>query len=137
MASQVNPAAGFPKHHKRCRTIGSGSEATVESWTHQTLGATIAVKIYSQPKNGLPIEVEILKSLPSHKSIVTILAYLPRPSILKGDAVVFEHCPFGDLFELNKNFWVKNGGSLSEACMWSIFGQLTAAIAFLHEGIGW
>ncbi|KAL5377658.1 hypothetical protein PMIN06_010860 [Paraphaeosphaeria minitans] len=32
--------------------------------------------------------------------------------------------------------WQKNRKSFSEESMWSIFSQLSAAIAFLHEGIG-
>ncbi|OAG02482.1 kinase-like protein, partial [Paraphaeosphaeria sporulosa] len=82
-----------------------------------------------------PSEVEILKSLPQHESIISILAYLPKSSTLQGDATVFDFCPFGDLFELGKDMWQKSRETFSEECIWSISSQLSAAIAFLHEGI--
>ncbi|KAF2439833.1 kinase-like protein [Karstenula rhodostoma CBS 690.94] len=113
VSTPINPADDFPHQHKRGKFIGSGAES-----------------------NDVPDEVEILKSLPQHDSIISILAYLPKPSTLHGDAVIFEYCPFGDLFELGKDMWQKSRETSSEACLWSIFRQLSAAIAFLHEGIG-
>ena len=95
------------------------------------------MKIYRKPSKRGPTEVDILKSLPRHESIINILAYLPKSSTLQGDAVVLEYCPNGDLFELNRWFWKKTRSVFSEGCMWSIFNQLAAALAFLHEGIGW
>jgi serine/threonine protein kinase len=133
----MNLAGSFPHQHKRCQWIGSGTEANVETWEHQPTGSIIAVKIYKKPKKVFPREIEILKSLPHHNSVISILAYLPNSSTLHGDAAIFEYCPFRDLFELAQDLWQKTQGTFSEACVWSIFSQLSAGIAFIHEGVGW
>lgn len=108
----------------------------MEAWRHKPTRTLVAVKIYRKPKEGVRSEFEILKSLPQHDSIISIIAYLPKSSKLHGDAVIFEFCPFGDLFELIKAMWPKNRAVFSEGCLWSILKQLLSALAFLHEGIG-
>ncbi|KAJ4299574.1 hypothetical protein N0V90_004820 [Kalmusia sp. IMI 367209] len=132
----INPATAFPQQHVRCQKLGSGSEATVEAWRHTPSSSVIAVKVYKRPQKEFPPEVRILKSLPCHASIITCIAYLPKQSLLGGDCVFFELCPAGDLFDLRKNLWKTNKSIFSEAVMWSIYNQLSAALAFLHEGIG-
>lgn len=136
-STPINPADDFPHQHERGVFVQSGAEANVETWQHKSSRTIMAVKIYKRPKKDIPNEVEILKLLPQHDSIISIIAYLPKSSTLHGDAVVFEFCRFGDLFELGKYMWEKGRATFSEACMWSIFSQLSSAMAFLHEGIGW
>ena len=109
----------------------------METWVHRSSGTTIAVKIYTKPKKEPPVEVEILKSLPLHDSIIKIFGYLPKTPALDGDVVMFEFCPKGDLFDFVKFMWKHTRSVFSEKCIWSIFRQLAAALAFLHSGIGW
>jgi NIMA (never in mitosis gene a)-related kinase len=132
---QMNPIAGFPHNHTRCEKVGDGSEGYVEAWTHKPTGFVMAVKVI-KPRKQLPIEVEILKSLPSHLNIINCFAYLPKQTKPHGDCIFFEYCPGSDLFNLQKNMYEFNGGVLSESLMWAIFSQLASAIAFLHEGMG-
>ena len=131
----TNPASSFPQQHKLVSWLGSGSEADVQAWKHTLSGTIVAVKIL-KPRDRTPIEVEVLKELPVHPSIIQCLAYLPKLSSLNGDCIFFEHCAAGDLFELQKRIWRKKT-YFSEACMWSIFQQLSSAVAYIHEGIGW
>jgi serine/threonine protein kinase len=63
-------------------------------------------------------------------------AYFQKQPRADADCMLFEFCPHGDLYDFQSLMWKKNKGIFSEACMWSIYRQLTWAIAFLHEGVG-
>ncbi|KAF1978798.1 kinase-like protein [Bimuria novae-zelandiae CBS 107.79] len=95
----------------------------------------MVVKIYTKASKGVPAEAETLKTLSQHGSVINILTYLPNSSALQGGAAFFEYCPEGDLFDL-RVVLRKKRVVFSEKSLWPIIGQLSAAIAFLHEGIG-
>ncbi|KAF2680544.1 kinase-like protein [Lentithecium fluviatile CBS 122367] len=134
LPSQINPAVAFPHQHLRCRKVGDGSEGFVEAWSHKVTGFVMAVKVI-KPGKKIPLEVEVLRSLPAHCSIIHCFAYLPRLSSPNGDCIFFEYSPAGDLFELSKRMYKKNKAIFSEALVWAVFSRLSSAIAFLHEGI--
>jgi serine/threonine protein kinase len=131
----INPALNFPTDHSRGAILGKGSEGIVECWTHKPSGILVAVKLI-QHRDYLPREVQLLKDLPLHPSIIrfdVFYANIPTP---KHDCLIFEHCASGDLLEFRKHMYYKNKAVFNEAFMWSIYHQLCAALAFLHEGIG-
>jgi serine/threonine protein kinase len=130
----TNPAANFPHQHTRCKKVGDGSEGYIETWTHNPTGFVMALKVI-KPRKELPMEVEILKSLPAHPNIINCFAYLPKQTDPHGDCIFFEYCPGSDLFNMQKNLYQFNKAVLSETLMWAIFSQLASAIAFLHEGV--
>lgn len=131
-----NPATGFPQQHKRSKHLGSGSQAIVRAWKHKDMGTMIVVKTFRDSSYKAPAEAELLKALPPHRSIVTMLGYVPQSASSEGHAVIFEHCKFGDLFTMEGVLSQRGKLAHCEAFMWAIFSQLLEALAFLHEGIG-
>jgi serine/threonine protein kinase len=131
----INPAATFPHQHTKIKKIGDGSEGFVETWSHKPTGFVMAVKVI-KPRKKPPPEVDILKSLPAHPSIVHCFAYLPKQATPRGDCIFFEYCHEGDLFDLCRKLYEEKQCPFSEAFMWALFSQLASAIAFLHEGVG-
>jgi serine/threonine protein kinase len=131
----INPALNFPADHTRGTILGKGSEGTVESWTHLASGFILAVKIIKH-HDRLPAEVQVLKDLPLHPSIIRLDAFYANALTPHTDCLIFEYCAGGDLLEFKKHMYSKNKAVFSEAFMWSIYHQLSDALATLHEGIG-
>jgi serine/threonine protein kinase len=133
---QNNPAAAFPTKHKFLRELQEGAEGAVQAWKHEPSGTTVAVKVIKS-KPELPREVELLMALPEHKSILKCFAYFDQQPVPEKLAIVLEYCPGGDLYEFYwEEAYSRNMAIFSEAFMWSVFNQLSSALAFLHEGIG-
>ncbi|KAF1961020.1 kinase-like protein [Byssothecium circinans] len=128
-------ATDYPKRYTKRRKIGDGSEGWVELWEHMDSETMIAVKVI-RARQAMPREVEILKDLPPHKSIVQLFAYFQKLPQADADCMLFEYCPAGDLFDLQQTMWRKSKSIFSEAFMWAIFRQIAEALAFLHEGLG-
>jgi serine/threonine protein kinase len=133
---QNNPAAAFPTKHKYLRELQEGAEGAVQAWNHEPSGTTVAVKVVKS-KPDLPREVELLTALPEHKNIIKCLTYFDKQPVPEKLAIVLEYCPGGDLYEFYwEEAYSRNMAVFSEAFMWSVFNQLSSALAFLHEGIG-
>jgi serine/threonine protein kinase len=133
---QSNPAAAFPTKHKFLRELQEGAEGAVQAWKHEPSGATVAVKVIKS-KPELPREVELLMALPEHKNILKCFAYFDKQPGPEKLAIVLEYCPGGDLYEFYRGeAYSRNMAVFSEEFMWSVFSQLSGALAFLHEGIG-
>ena len=135
---EVNPATAFPHEHVRSKQIGEGAEGTVETWRHKPSDLVIAVKVnHGLTSPGkLPVEVDILKSLPAHHAIINCFAYLPRQETLGGDCIFYEYCPGGDMFDFMVDMLETNKMIFSGAFLWNVYAQLASAMAFLHEGVG-
>ncbi|KAF1840157.1 kinase-like protein [Cucurbitaria berberidis CBS 394.84] len=129
-----SPAAHFPAKHKFDRQLQSGSEGDVQQWTHKATGTTLAVKVIKYTKL-FPSEVQILRHLPPHGCIIQYLGYYEKQPSPEKSSIILEYCPEGDLFTLIDRMRERNGGIFSEGFMWSVYSQLAAALAFLHEGI--
>ena len=67
-------SVGFPLAHRHNRELQEGSQGHVQQWTHVQSGIVIAVKVIARTQH-IPPEVEILRDLPTDKSIVK---YLPQ-----------------------------------------------------------
>ncbi|CAI6302861.1 unnamed protein product [Periconia digitata] len=131
----LNPAHDFPYNHIRVRELGDGSEGIVDAYVHKPTGTCLAVKMI-QNKPHLPAEVNILRKIPYHESIIHMYGFYgaqPQPDT---DCILFEHCSGGDLFDLQKNSFEVNNAVFTEESMWAILRQLSSALAFLHEGVG-
>jgi NIMA (never in mitosis gene a)-related kinase len=124
----------FPKDFTYNQQLQKGSEGHVEQWTHTATKTVIAVKVI-QSSVSCPNEVQILRDLPPHKSIVGYLGYCKKQPHAEEASILLEYCPQGDLFTVRHGVVDKDSMAFSEAFMWSIYSQLMGALAFLHEGI--
>jgi NIMA (never in mitosis gene a)-related kinase len=137
----MHPAFDFPNNHTYQRELSQGSEGTVALWSHNPTGHLLAVKSLerrARTKNNpvLPNEVAILKDLPLHDKVTRIEAFYTGMGKDGQDCIIFEYLPKGDLFELRElSYKQGKNGIFSEKFMWSLYSQLSAALAFLHEGI--
>ncbi|KAF2660369.1 kinase-like protein [Lophiostoma macrostomum CBS 122681] len=141
--STSNPINDFPKAHTHQRSLCTGSESTVDLWTHTSTGHALAVKSIKPHlgyKHSLPNELHILSALPVHANIVRAWAFYKSAGQGGRDAILFEFFEHGDLFSIRalalSNPLNVGIGIFSEKCMWSIFTQLVSGLAFLHEGLG-
>ena len=125
----------FPHDHKRELFLGIGSEGTVEAWIHKHSRIVLAIKIIKH-QNSIPAEVNILKDLPPHPSVIQFKAFYKNAPRLDTDALLFEYCEEGDLQKFREEMISINKAVFSEAFMWSVFSQMSDALAFLHEGVG-
>ncbi|KAF2795868.1 kinase-like protein [Melanomma pulvis-pyrius CBS 109.77] len=130
-----DPWLNFPNEHERGQVLGKGSEGIVESWTHRPSNIVLAVKMI-KARSGLPLEVQILKDLPLHPSIIRFDAFYREVLHPRTDCLLFEHCSLGDLFDFRTEILETSNATFSEAFMWSVYHQLSSALAFLHDGIG-
>jgi serine/threonine protein kinase len=129
-----DPAVGFPRNYQFNRQLQKGSEGYVEQWTHTTSKTVIAVKVVRYMKS-CPNEVQVLRDLPPHKSIVGYLGYRKQQPQAQEASILLEYCPQGDLFTLRSEAIDNENMVFSEAFMWSMYSQLMGALAYLHEGI--
>jgi serine/threonine protein kinase len=141
--SRTDLYASFPQHHTRKETIGSGSQAVVDLFSHNETNHLVAVKSLKPQTRvptirGLPNEFAILENLPEHKSIITCYSFHAGQGHEGADCLLFEYLPQGDMFTV-RGLKIEKGGMgddvWSEAWMWSVYSQLVSALAFLHEGI--
>jgi serine/threonine protein kinase len=133
-AEMNDPSANFPKAHRYDGLIQKGSQGYVEQWTHVQSSTIVAVKVIS-PQNPPSPEVEVLRDLPPHNSIVKYLGHYEKLPSAERVSILFEHCPLGDLYMV-RSLSIEEGKYLfSEKFMWSVFWQVMSAFAYLHEGI--
>lgn len=129
------PGVCFPKGHTFIQKIGDGSQGQISSWKHDQSGTVIAAKVVARRDKEVSREALVLRDLPGHEGVVSLKAYCaeePKPFL---DTLVFEFCPEGDLFDFQEKMLAENGAQFSEGFMWSLFRQLSSALAFLHQGI--
>ncbi|PSN72559.1 kinase-like protein [Corynespora cassiicola Philippines] len=137
---QMNPAAAFPKDHILVKRLGKGSEGVVDTWVNKKSGVVIAVKITQSQGLEMPREVQVLKDLPQHPSILCLLACYPKSPRPDLHSAIFDYCQVGDLWELRENLirvltQDSQKRDIMESFLWAIYSQLASAIAYLHEGI--
>jgi NIMA (never in mitosis gene a)-related kinase len=91
----------------------------------------------TRDNNSIPNEVAILRQLPRHINIIQYEAFYQSQATDHPDCILFEYLPALDLYELrDSSYDLGRNGIFSEKFMWSVYSQLCAALAFLHEGIG-
>ncbi|USP77685.1 uncharacterized protein yc1106_04959 [Curvularia clavata] len=130
----IDLSAGFPTAHKYERLLMKGSQGDIEQWTHMRSRTVIVVKVINKPPRMSP-EIEVLRDLPAHKSIVKYLGHHEGQPSSGEISILFEYCPQGDLFGFRTMSIEKNRYDYSEPFMWSVYTQLVKAIAFLHKGV--
>ncbi|ORY17325.1 kinase-like domain-containing protein [Clohesyomyces aquaticus] len=130
----------FPEHYELKGELGKGGEATIELWGHKQGLRTypyLAIKcIKAKARGGYHREVEVLRLLGKHKSVIELFFWTrecPRPGV---DCLVFPAYPEGDLHTLHRRRAQYNKGIFAEAFLWGVYAQLSEALSFLHEGIG-
>lgn len=126
--------AGFPSQHKYLRHLQEGTEGVVQAWMHKSTGVVIVVKLVA-PTTKVPDEVQLLQVLPHHTAIVRYLGYIEKVPQLEKSAILLEYCEESDLFTVRDRMNKRDNGIFSEPFLWSVYTQLTSALAFLHEGI--
>ncbi|KAF2715442.1 kinase-like protein [Pleomassaria siparia CBS 279.74] len=124
-----------PADHERGKFIGRGSEKRFETWKHKPSDHVFVVKIIKH-ENELPSEVDVLKRLPQHPSIIQFHVYHQQEPSPNSDSVLWEYCPLENMSSFCDELYKVNKAVFSEAFMWSFFSQLSNALAFLHEGFG-
>lgn len=140
--AQMHSGLNFPNDHTHIRELNRGSEGTIALWKHKYSGHLVAVKSLARRATTkdnpvIPNEVAILKDLPEHENIIHFLAFYTGMGNEGQDCILFEYCPMSDLFDLRELSYVQDKhGIFTEKFMWSLYSQLAAALAFLHEGIG-
>lgn len=120
--------------YERIQEIEEGSEGYVEAWRNSRTGSLIAVKVVSRLR---PVgELTVLLNLMPHTHIMDCLGYIEGQPSPRDLTLLLEYCPGGDLFQVqSRNLGAGNDGTFSEEFMWSVYVQLAAAMAYLHEGI--
>ncbi|KAF1835607.1 kinase-like protein [Decorospora gaudefroyi] len=128
------PALDFPKRYIFNRSLQSGSEGYVEQWTHTPSATVVAVKVIDYT-GSIPNEVKLLRDLPPQKFIVGYLGYYEKQPAADEASILLEFCPWGDLWTVRSSMQAHEKPPFSEALLWSVYGQVMAALAFLHQGI--
>lgn len=115
--------------------IGSGKFSTVWKATHLPTNTTVAVKkvqIYEilcqKQRNDCLNEVKLLQQM-NHVNVVKYAAAFVEANEL---VIVLDFCDCGDLASLLKDR-ARENAPLSERDIWSIFTQLCAAVAHMHQ----
>ncbi|KAF2727503.1 kinase-like protein [Polyplosphaeria fusca] len=135
MSDSRNYAAisnAFPTEFTMTSILGSGSEASVEEWKHSSTGLIIAVKRFKEERPFPTNDIKVLTKLDEHPSIIKWYAIHEDIKVL-----VLERCEGMDLWELwQQKSDTNNHAVLSEAFLWSVYRQISSALAFLQTGIG-
>lgn len=139
-STPIRPSNNFPFDHKYERHLEQGSEGDIDLWSHQETGQFLVVKTLKkdvlQRVKGIPNEVHILKALPYQKHVIRCEAFYEKIGPNGKDCILFEYCQNADLYSLRGNRWDNGSEAMfSEKFMWAVYSQLSAALAFLHEGI--
>ena len=135
VTSSFPSVSGRSKEFQLHTVIGEGKFSTVWRATHVPTNTTVAVKkvqIYEilcqKQRADCLNEVKLLQSL-NHPNVVKYAAAFVENNEL---VIVLDFCYCGDLASLLKDRTAENA-PLSERDIWSIFTQLCAAVAHMHE----
>jgi serine/threonine protein kinase len=116
------------------RDVAKGGEGEVKEYARKDTGTLVAVKFRKRKDRGRPREVEVLQSFSRNSLIVGFVECFDIN--FQDCAIVLEHCPGGDLYDFYRRQEQSDiKFAFSELFLWSVFEQLSDALAFIHRGI--
>jgi serine/threonine protein kinase len=117
----------FDLDYKFTRPLDEGGQGSTTLYHHKVTRKAVVLKKSLEGNLDFDDEPEILQKL-NHPNIISCLG-------ASKDCMVVEYCDLGDLWNYRESK-LHRGPRVPESFIWSVYQQLSRALAYLHEGYG-